>query len=65
MLEPQYDPVWEVDRVVSFISDLSTHFEAKHPDLLKEIREVATFKKNDLKERVMSAIKAFHSTWSV
>ena len=54
----------EVDKVVGFISDLSNHFKANEADLLKEIREVATFKKNDLKDRVVAAILAFRETWS-
>ena len=53
-----------VDNVTTFIADLSSHFSAKHADLLKEIRDVGTFKKNDLKDRVISAIKAFRGTWS-
>ena len=54
----------DVDNVTRFISDLSSHFSAKHADLLKDIREVGTFKKNDLKDRVITAIKAFRGTWS-
>ena len=54
----------DVDKVVDFIGDLSTHFRANETDLLKEIREVATFKKNDLKDRVIAAILAFRGTWS-
>jgi F-type H+-transporting ATPase subunit alpha len=54
----------ETDDVVGFIADLSTHFNGSHGDLLKDIREIATFKKNDLKERVVNAIKKFRSTWT-
>jgi hypothetical protein len=53
-----------VDQVVNFIGALSNHFRANETDLLKEIREVATFKKNDLKDRVIAAILAFRGTWS-
>jgi F-type H+/Na+-transporting ATPase subunit alpha len=53
-----------VDKVVGFISDLSNHFRANEADLLKEIREVATFKKNDLKDRVIAAVVAFRGTWA-
>jgi F-type H+-transporting ATPase subunit alpha len=54
------DPV----EVGAYISALSSQFESNHGDLLTEIREVATFKKNDLKDRIIAAIKAFRSTWS-
>jgi F-type H+-transporting ATPase subunit alpha len=54
------DPV----EVCGFIAALSSQFESNHGDLLTEIREVATFKKNDLKDRIIVAIKAFRSTWS-
>ncbi len=54
----------DVDKVVNFIGDLSNHFRANEADLLKEIREVATFKKNDLKDRVIAAVVAFRGTWS-
>jgi F-type H+-transporting ATPase subunit alpha len=54
----------DTDDVVGFIADLSTHFNGSHGDLLKDIREIATFKKNDLKDRVVNAIKEFRSTWS-
>ena len=50
--------------VVRFVADLSNHFTASHQDLLKELLEVATFKKNDLKDRIVAAIKAFKGTWS-
>ena len=53
-----------VDGVVGFIEALSSHFNANHADLLKEIREVGTFKKNDLRDRVEAAIRAFRETWS-
>ena len=54
----------EADKVVNFIGALSNHFRANEADLLKEIREVATFKKNDLKDRVIAAVQAFRATWS-
>ena len=49
--------------VTAFIADLTSHFQASHADLLAEIIEKATFKKNDLKERVTAAIAAFKGTW--
>ena len=51
-------------QVVQFIGDLDSHFKANHADLLAEIKEVATFKKNDLKDRVNAAILAFKATWA-
>jgi F-type H+-transporting ATPase subunit alpha len=51
-------------KVVGFIADLSDHFEAKHSDLLKEIVDRQTFKKSDLKDRVLEAISTFRSNWS-
>jgi F-type H+-transporting ATPase subunit alpha len=53
----------KVDQVVRFIADLTAHFEGSHKDLLAEIVQKATFKKNDLRPRVEAAIKAFRSTW--
>jgi len=51
-------------KVVSFINDLDSHFKANHSDLLNEIREKATFKKNDLKDRLNAAILAFRANWA-
>ena len=51
-------------KVVSFINDLDSHFKANHSDLLTEIREKATFKKNDLKDRINAAILAFRANWA-
>jgi F-type H+-transporting ATPase subunit alpha len=51
-------------RVVGFIADLNQHFESNHSDLLNEIIERGTFKKSDLKSRVLEAISNFRSTWS-
>jgi F-type H+-transporting ATPase subunit alpha len=53
----------KVDQVVRFIADLTAHFEGSHKDILAEIVQKATFKKNDLRPRVEAAIKAFRSTW--
>lgn len=50
--------------VVAFASDMHEHMEANHADLINEIVEKGTFKKSDLKDRVIAAIKAFASTWS-
>jgi F-type H+-transporting ATPase subunit alpha len=52
------------DNVGRFIADLSSHFNSSESALLAEIKEVATFKKNDLRERVEAAISAFAKNWS-
>ena len=52
------------DKVTDFIADLTSHFTANETALLTEIKEVATFKKNDLRERVENAIAAFAKNWS-
>jgi F-type H+-transporting ATPase subunit alpha len=52
------------EKVAGFIADLTSHFDANEATLLAEIKEVATFKKNDLRERVEAAISAFAKTWS-
>ena len=52
------------DKVPAFIAALGSHFEANEAALLTEIKDVATFKKNDLRERVETAITAFAKDWS-
>ena len=54
----------DVTKVGDYIAALTSHFEASHGDLLTEIRDVATFKKNDLKDRTIAAINEFRSSWS-
>jgi F-type H+-transporting ATPase subunit alpha len=54
----------EDTKVCDFIAALTSHFEANHGDLLTDIREVATFKKNDLKDRTVAAITDFRSSWN-
>jgi F-type H+/Na+-transporting ATPase subunit alpha len=54
----------ELVDVVAFIADLTTHFEASHQGLINEIAEKGTFKKNDLKPRIIAEIKSFRSTWT-
>ena len=51
------------DQVTRYITDLTAHFEASHKSLLNEIVEKGTFKKNDLRARIETAIKAFRNTW--
>jgi F-type H+-transporting ATPase subunit alpha len=53
-----------VNKVVAFANALSAHFVANRSDLLTEIRERGTFKKSDLRQRVVDAIKAFKATWN-
>ena len=50
--------------VVRFAADLKRHFEANHADLLAEVLAKGTFKKNDLRARIETAIKDFRSSWS-
>ncbi|MFT5585726.1 MAG: F-type H+-transporting ATPase subunit alpha [Cognaticolwellia sp.] len=50
--------------VVAFAEDMHKHIEANHADLITEIVEKGTFKKSDLKERVITAIKDFANTWT-
>ena len=54
----------DAPKVGEFIAALTTHFESSHSDLLAEIRDVATFKKNDLKDRTIAIIKDFRSSWN-
>ncbi len=50
--------------VVTFIEDLTSHFEGSHSDLLEEIVKSGKFKGTDLKERVTDAVQTFRSTWT-
>jgi F-type H+-transporting ATPase subunit alpha len=54
----------EVMKVTRYIRDLTAHFQANHAPLLAEILEKATFKKSDLKDRVIAAIQDFRTNWS-
>ena len=54
----------ELEDVIRFISELSSHFQANESALLAEIKEVATFKKNDLRGRVEAAIESFKASWN-
>jgi len=51
-------------RIVDFIGDLTRHFETKQTALIDEIMERGTFKKSDLKERVVAAISNFQENWA-
>ncbi|MEE2750799.1 MAG: F0F1 ATP synthase subunit alpha, partial [Myxococcota bacterium] len=50
--------------VGTFLTALESNFKAEQSALLAEIVEVGTFKKNDLKDKILSAIGAFKETWS-
>jgi F-type H+-transporting ATPase subunit alpha len=50
--------------VTAFIDALTSHFEASEKPLLDEIFEKATFKKNDLHERLLAAIGSFKDGYS-
>jgi F-type H+-transporting ATPase subunit alpha len=52
-----------INRTIPFIDALSSHFGANKADLVKEINDKGTFKKSDLKDRVMKAITDFKATW--
>ena len=54
----------EVAQVGPFSADLLDHMKANHNDLLVEIVERGTLKKEGLKARVLDAIKAFKATWN-
>ena len=53
-----------VPDVTRFITELTANFEANQSALLAEILEKATFKKSDLKDRVVAAIKEFRANWT-
>jgi F-type H+-transporting ATPase subunit alpha len=50
-------------QVVPYIEALTTKFETSHKDLLAEVLERGSFKKSDLKDRIIAAIKAFRATY--
>ena len=54
----------ETTEVNNFIADLTAHFEKNESALLKEIVERGTLKKEGLRGRVTSAIKAFRASWN-
>ena len=53
-----------VNEVTRYITELTAHFESTHSALLAEILDKATFKKSDLKDRVIAAIQEFRATWA-
>jgi len=54
----------DAPHVVPYIQDLTTHFQASHQALLDEVLERGTFKKSDLKDRIIKEIKDFRANWS-
>ncbi len=46
-----------------YIEALTTKFETSHKDLLSEVLERGSFKKSDLKDRIIAAVKAFRATY--
>ncbi len=58
-----YDDI-ELDKVLGFAEALTSHFMANKPELLAEIVEKGTLKKDNLRERLEAEIKAFKETWA-
>ncbi len=54
----------EMDKVLPFINAMTDHFLANKPELLAEIVEKGTLKKDGLRDRVENEIKAFKASWS-
>ena len=44
-----------------FLADLATHFDGG--PIATELAQKGTFKKNDLKERIMAETKSFRQSW--
>jgi F-type H+-transporting ATPase subunit alpha len=53
----------ELNHVGSFLEDLTAHFQSKQKALLDELATKQTFKKNDLKERIVAAMKTYKDAW--
>ena len=53
----------EMRHVGPFVADLTAHFQTKQKALLDELAQKQTFKKNDLKERLVAAMKAYMEGW--
>ncbi len=52
-----------VTDVRRFLGDLTIHFEGPETALRAELAAKATFKGNDLKDRIIAACKAFRASW--
>ncbi len=53
----------ELSQVGGFLEDLTAHFRTKQKALIDELNAKQTFKKNDLKERMVAAMKAYKDSW--
>ena len=53
----------EIEQVGPFSDALVQHFLSSHADLMTEMVEKGTLKKDDLKKRLLDVIHAFKSTW--
>jgi F-type H+-transporting ATPase subunit alpha len=53
----------ELGQVGRFLADLTAHFQARQATLLQELLQKRTFKGNDLKERMVAAIRGYKQTW--
>jgi len=53
-----------LNQVVSFMKALASHMEANEAALLAEIIDKGTFKKSDLKDRLLAAVNGFKATWN-
>ncbi|MCB9691359.1 MAG: F0F1 ATP synthase subunit alpha [Alphaproteobacteria bacterium] len=58
-----YDDI-PLDKVLGFVDALTSHFMANKPELLAEIVEKGTLKKDGLQDRIEAEIRAFKSGWS-
>ena len=53
----------ELGHVGPFLEDLTAHFQSKQKALLDELATKQTFKKNDLKERLVAAMNTYKESW--
>jgi len=54
---------FELEHVGAFLEDLTAHFQSKQKALLDELATKQTFKKTDLKDRMVAAMKAYKDSW--
>jgi F-type H+-transporting ATPase subunit alpha len=54
----------DVPKVVPFLKAMTDHFVANHVDLLEEVRVKQDLGKENLKGRIIDAIKNFKTTWA-
>ena len=53
-----------VNKIVGFAQAMIEHFRAAKPELLAEIREKGTLKKDGLKDRLVAEMQSFKATWN-